>query len=515
MRITDIHISNYKAFYGDHHISLDKDGKNLMLYGENGSGKSSLYIALWKFFLSSIQEVDVEENIFLPDSKKGTATVTIETKESADSSVSNKFVLKSDGKLKEEEALIAIKDANKIKGFFDYRKLLNTHVGYEEKVDLFDILVKDILSHAVNRFTKKEIGKEWEAIIYDSHELRQGHHVKARVADYIEKFNNGLTELLSSIESDTNKFMQYFNSSVEIKFDFKGVKYKGRRWLENTSIGLDVTLFKRSILRHHEFLNEARLSALAISVYLAAIKVNPSKGKLKLLVLDDLLIGLDMSNRMPLLNILKDNFEPDFQIFMTTYDKIWYELVQNFFGKKKWKYLEVYSKKLKDEDIEIPVIKPNDGLLKTAEKHLDEKDYKASAVYVRTAFERLVKNICEGKNLKVLYKKNQKELASNDFWETILSQTDISEDLVRDIEIYRGVVMNPFSHDDTEKPEFKTELENTIQVVRKLDIEKDSFKKVKPADFNALKSKLKKMQIQYKRMMIRSIMDDLYISKIK
>ena len=37
MRITDIYIKNYRAFYGEHHISLYKDGKNLMVYIENGS----------------------------------------------------------------------------------------------------------------------------------------------------------------------------------------------------------------------------------------------------------------------------------------------------------------------------------------------------------------------------------------------------------------------------------------------------------------------------------------------
>ena len=64
MRVTDISINNYRAFYGEHHINLDKDGKNLMLYGENGSGKSSLFTALKDFFLSSVQQLkEVEENI--------------------------------------------------------------------------------------------------------------------------------------------------------------------------------------------------------------------------------------------------------------------------------------------------------------------------------------------------------------------------------------------------------------------------------------------------------------------
>ena len=61
MRITDIHIKNYRAFYGEHHICLDKDGKNLMVYGENGSGKSSLYWAL-KLFVDSSRKSSIKNH---------------------------------------------------------------------------------------------------------------------------------------------------------------------------------------------------------------------------------------------------------------------------------------------------------------------------------------------------------------------------------------------------------------------------------------------------------------------
>jgi len=40
---------------------------------------------------------------------------------------------------------------------------------------------------------------------------------------------------------------------------------------------------------------------------------------------------------------------------MTTYDKVWFELVNNYFGGEKWKYIEIYSKKLKDSDFDFPV----------------------------------------------------------------------------------------------------------------------------------------------------------------
>lgn len=59
-------------------------------------------------------------------------------------------------------------------------------------------------------------------------------------------------------------------------------------------------------------MNEARLTALALSAFLAAVSLtdadpaNPDP--LRLLVLDDVLIGLDLNNRLPLLELLRTRF---------------------------------------------------------------------------------------------------------------------------------------------------------------------------------------------------------------
>ena len=70
MRITEIEIKNFKAFYGTYRIDLRKTGKNLLVYGENGSGKSSLYFAL-KLFLESGDDpshrFENDQNIFIED----------------------------------------------------------------------------------------------------------------------------------------------------------------------------------------------------------------------------------------------------------------------------------------------------------------------------------------------------------------------------------------------------------------------------------------------------------------
>lgn len=48
-RIVEINIFNFKAYFYPTTTKLDK-GENLLIYGENGSGKSSLYKSLDSLF---------------------------------------------------------------------------------------------------------------------------------------------------------------------------------------------------------------------------------------------------------------------------------------------------------------------------------------------------------------------------------------------------------------------------------------------------------------------------------
>ncbi|MDR2809040.1 MAG: AAA family ATPase [Tannerellaceae bacterium] len=78
MRIKTIEIHNYKAFYGDKNV-ISVDGKNLFIYGENGSGKSSLYYALKDFFQSSMENINLNEveNIFIDPAEQGKVSVKL------------------------------------------------------------------------------------------------------------------------------------------------------------------------------------------------------------------------------------------------------------------------------------------------------------------------------------------------------------------------------------------------------------------------------------------------------
>lgn len=53
-KIKDITLENFKFFKGAE--TLEFNSKNVLIYGENGSGKSSLYWALYTFLQSSLKE---------------------------------------------------------------------------------------------------------------------------------------------------------------------------------------------------------------------------------------------------------------------------------------------------------------------------------------------------------------------------------------------------------------------------------------------------------------------------
>jgi len=72
----------------------------------------------------------------------------------------------------------------------------------------------------------------------------------------------------------------------------------------------------------------AILNAISLGLFLSYYKrfnVSPYR----LLLLDDVVTGLDMNLRLPLLDIIKDDFENEYQIIITISDENWFNLMKN------------------------------------------------------------------------------------------------------------------------------------------------------------------------------------------
>jgi energy-coupling factor transporter ATP-binding protein EcfA2 len=62
VKISKIKLSNYNFFYGN--FELPVNGKNLLVYGENGSGKSTIYKALELLTKDNFTDLDKSLNVF-------------------------------------------------------------------------------------------------------------------------------------------------------------------------------------------------------------------------------------------------------------------------------------------------------------------------------------------------------------------------------------------------------------------------------------------------------------------
>ena len=498
MKITNIEIKNFRAFYGTYQIALTKKGKNLLVYGENGSGKSSLYMAL-KLFFGSQYYIPTNESIRWNKGYFGFGGTYRREKTYISlgqiynfSRYQNIFCLE-DGYIKlhfqetphsieriHEWSSVAretedpfIVDAAKTKGFLDYKTLLDMHYNFRGSavINVFELLTSYLLAETINDVTTHSFAEDWEALQWRSRPRKDSTTQIASREEKVQNFNSGLASKLEELKEKASEILGKFRYNIALNFEFRGIIYDNQKnSLRNQEILLTVESFDKDIPSHHHFLNEAKLSAIALSIYFAALLLQPDRA-LKLLVLDDVLIGLDMSNRFPVLDILEEDFK-DYQIFLMTYDKAWYEIVKQRTAEKDWKYTEFYF--MATDEYEIPVCKEDKPYLEKAKEYLETNDYKACAVYVRTAFEAAIKQYCEDKGLAVRYRENPKDLKSEDFWVPIKMEMDKTDVLLLDlrvvdkIESARKFTLNELSHASVANI-YRKELEDAIDAVENLE----------------------------------------------
>lgn len=480
MKITKIELKNFRGFSGEHTIDLGRKGRNLIVYGENGSGKSSLLKAIELFIDSHVRDIPFAQhrNRFRNDTDGGHVKITMRASE-RDHDHTYEW---SDTTRNTDDPVII--DASKTKGSLDYKSLLEVYFLHpkDSEVDLFNLLIETILVNTKNNLTGNRFSDEWLSI--KRTKVPRSNHTRKTLEfeNLLDKFNNGLSSILNQLKVETLDILLRFGYPVILDFDFQGLTLgdiegsSPKKCLNGNSVILRIKFLNIDFPQAHQFLNEAKLSAISLAIYLAALRINPSSN-LKVLVLDDVLIGLDMSNRLPVINILKEIFA-DYQIFLMTYDKEWNEILKRHFP--SWKAIELYVGHGTDYEMPIivekqmPIIVEHRKYLDKARSYLLANDHKAAAIYLRTAFEVKIKWFCEKMNIPIKYREKIKDLQTNDFWEPIKNaRADnipkyIHATLASDIELYRTFIMNPLSHAELVIAPTR-EIQNAIDTVERLE----------------------------------------------
>ena len=285
VKITKIEIKNFRAFRGVYQIDLAKAGKNLLVYGENGSGKSSLYMAL-KLFFASQYYIPTRESIrwnkgyfgFLGGYRREKTYISLGATYNF-SRHQNIFSLE-DGyiKLHFQETPHSIEhihewssaaremedpfivDAAKTKGFLDYKSLLDMHYYFRASavIEVFEFLTSYLLAEIINDVTTHSFADDWEALQWRSRPRKDSTTQIASREEKVQNFNSGLASKLEELKEKASEILGKFRYNIALNFEFQGIIYDSQKnSLRNQEILLTVESFDKDIPSHHHFLNRS------------------------------------------------------------------------------------------------------------------------------------------------------------------------------------------------------------------------------------------------------------------
>jgi len=294
--MNSLKLINFKAFKEEfqeseentHPNKLKFENKNFLLYGENGSGKSSIYEAIKVVFYKN----KLEESI-----------PTAETPEEQ-AQYNNEFW----NKYKNQNATT------------DFEIEING-ASYKD----FDSNNYQVYMVAIDKFCMKD------SIRLD--ELLKSFDFPVENIDLFcqEKFEDIQNEVNINLEAFREK-----NISIEIdnEDDFRLKIKDNSRSLES----------KNEISK---YFNEAKLNLIILLILFKSIKHSKDENRTKILVLDDFITSLDVSNRTFLMRYILEDFS-DFQILIFTHNVYFYNLIIYLINdiyktSKDWKFGNLYE----------------------------------------------------------------------------------------------------------------------------------------------------------------------------
>lgn len=522
-KIDTLQIHNFKFFNEQEPIKLD--GKHLLLYGENGSGKSSIYWALYTLFEASLKKDKAaiekyfshhtahEQSLINIHSKSIPATANVP--EHYDSFI--KVTTKEDPALEYKVSFLdtAIKDdlvareVNQASDFISYKVLYKFQDFWNgEKMDLANIFIGHILSYinfpskdlirdgAIKSFTNasemyEEIkrgpgtttstGKNKDKII----QVHRSSEEYKKFVPFAKHFNDELKDLIDFINANAPTMLKQLGYNIDFVLHFKELKYRKadvNYEFKPFKIEFVITSYlgaKLNINRPQSFLNEAKITAIAIAIRLTILRrrINSQAGDiLKFIVFDDVMISLDMNNRDRLIDFLLDpanKFSEDYQLLFLTHDKSFFDFVIHKINKwsspTKWVFKEMYVGFDEVKKIEEPVI--IDGGLsfyEKAKKYYQAKDYTASAIYIRKELE---KAISERLPNELKFKTDGNFISLHQMWGHLTERfsslgNPLTNKIQESFSQTKLLVLNPQAHfQHISVPLYKVELDQAFSLI--------------------------------------------------
>lgn len=294
--IDSLELFHFKAFESG--VKFQFGGKNSLVFGENGSGKTSFFEALkLSFFYNKLESSKLSSSDTPEDAKAKRNQLYESYRNACDTSV--RFSIKING----NDHTVLARD--------DYRVFLVTHDDFNLHGDC--ILLEEFLGHLFfdfNGSTPKEL----------------------------------LQTICEDLESAVNAVLEnQFSETVRVTID------KGDRFRCILS-DLDGHLAYGTNISH--YFNEGKIHLILIIIYINAFLLMVDSKKNNILVLDDIITSLDAANRAFVLRFLFDSVKrlESLQIFLLTHNVSFYNLtkyyINNYLAKEEqinWTFYNLYN----------------------------------------------------------------------------------------------------------------------------------------------------------------------------
>lgn len=503
-KINEIVINGFKAFPSLYKIELG--GKHLLMYGENGSGKSSIYYALHcifnsyrkpdngKKYFDKNNSQNLINRFFIPKDERDIPYVAVNWYDGG----RNVFL-----SVVSEHGCDGFDRLSELETYFVNHQLLNGFFNFtnSNSINLFPIFQREILPYKYIDEQGTYLSLMYEQIEEEASKLGNKSSTK-KINEMIDIFNRELEGFIGDIniavsdiyknhfkadgEQDLSIVLTYpeENPNPDVYFDGFRLKWDNRliknqkgeleraknKSLIEPIIGISIKEDGNEIPKPHVYFNEAKLTAIALSIRFSLLKginpaddTNPPEGSF--LALDDMLISLDMSNRAKVVDFLLE-ISDKYKIYLFTHDKMFFEYFKHKTKKNQdaWVYKEIYM----DYD-KTPYIRNSEDYLGQAEHYIKQHEYEIAGNFLRKEAEAFCKDFLPKK------KQLTGDFAHLDLNGLIMNCKDYAaESGVIDISIFneldehRKFILNPSSHDSYDVAKYGHEVKRCLQTLRKL-----------------------------------------------
>lgn len=508
-KISTITLSNFKFFGKEEVINIG--GKHLLLYGENGSGKSSLFWGIYTLLEASFKQSIETDKYFQPFGTNEESLVNIYATKQTCPITNNEHCnscikIKSDNNTDYVLSLLDsticgnanAQESRKATDFINYQSIFKFQdFKNSEKPDLYEVFNYSVLpyitfpSFPIKGKNLTNAGSMWKeykegpgtTLNYkgDTIQVYKNSPEYANFVKFEKHFNEHFIKLVEFINSHASDYVKKLGYDINFELKYtKPLHIKKDKNYEWTPFRIDLIITSYNnqavqIKKPQSFLNEAKMSAIAVAIRLAIIDQRIGSAvpaALKVLVLDDLMISLDMSNRDKLMDLLLGDFANRYQILFFTHDLNLYNFVDCKIREHKmssqWLKKEMYVGEDETTKYEFPIIidGENDSLSKS-KKYYAANDYTTCALYIRKALEEIVTEYLPDE-----YCKNAEGrfVELNVLWKRLLQYTNsIPEDIKKRFSRSRLTILNPSAHyQKLSYPIYKRELYDAIKLIEDL-----------------------------------------------